>query len=143
MAVIVAVEDPAFLIAVLRIVGGIEIENDLRRRTPMRLQEHIDEQRLDCRCVMAHLVIPRRLGAAQLQPVQRRLASQRCTVRAFRRKLAGDNRQHWIVPKFIVVVEVFVAQRDADHPLQHHRGDLVLHQFRYPRVDEARCEPIR
>ena len=86
----VAVEEPAFLVAVQRIVGGIEIENDLRRRTPMRLQEHIDEQRLDCRCVMAHLVIPRRLGAAQLQPVQRRLASRRCTVRAFRRKLAGD-----------------------------------------------------
>ena len=93
MAVIVAVEDPAFLIAVLRIVGGIEIENDLRRRTPMRLQEHIDEQRLDCRCVMAHLVIPRRLGAAQLQPVQRRLARQRRAVHPLRRKFAGQHRE--------------------------------------------------
>jgi len=142
MAVIVAVEEPAFLVAVQRIVGGIEIENDLRRRTPMRLHEEIDEQHLDRRRIVAYLVIASRFGPAQFDAVQCRFAGQRCTVRALRRKLAGDNRQHRIVPQFIVIVEVFIAQRDADHPLQHHRADLMLHQFRHPRVDEARSEPL-
>src|SRR5689334_16581979 len=55
VTVIVAVEEPAFLVAVQRIVGGVEIEDDLPRRPPMRLQKHIDEQRLDRRRVVADL----------------------------------------------------------------------------------------
>ena len=70
MAIIVAVEEPAFLVAVQRIVGGIEIENDLRRRPSMRLHEEIDEKHLDRRRIVAYLVITRRFRAAQLQPVQ-------------------------------------------------------------------------
>ena len=62
VAIVVAVEEPAFLLAVQRIVGGIQIEDDLLRSLPMRLQEQVDEQRLDRRRVVAHLVIPRRLG---------------------------------------------------------------------------------
>ena len=44
IAVVVAVEEPAFLMAVQRIVGGIEIENDLRRRRLVRIEEQVDEQ---------------------------------------------------------------------------------------------------
>jgi hypothetical protein len=86
---------------------------------------------------MAHFVIPRRFRAAQLQPVQRRLARQRRTVRSFCRKLADQNRQHRIVPQFVVVIEVFITQRDADNPLQHHRAHFMLHQFWNPRIGEA------
>jgi hypothetical protein len=43
VAVVIAMEEPAFLLPVQRIVRGIQIENDLRRRTPMCLQEQIDE----------------------------------------------------------------------------------------------------
>ena len=39
MAVVIAVEKPPFLIPVQRIVGGIEIENDLLRHPFVRLQE--------------------------------------------------------------------------------------------------------
>src|SRR5439155_18550845 len=60
VAVVVAVEEPAFLVAMQRIVRRIEIENDLRRWAPMRLKEHVNEQRLDRRRIVAHLVIPRR-----------------------------------------------------------------------------------
>ena len=45
-------------------------------------------------------------------------------IRALRCKLASQHRQHRIVPQFVVVVEVFIAQRDADHPLQHQRAGL-------------------
>ena len=95
----------------------------------VRVQEQIDEQPLDRRRIVAHLVIARRARPAQFQPVQRRLAGQRRAVRPLRRKLAGQHRQHRIVAQFIMVVEVLIAQRDADHPLHHQVSDLVLHQF--------------
>ena len=44
VAVVIAVEEPPLLLAVQRIVGRIEIENDLLRRALMRLQEQIDQQ---------------------------------------------------------------------------------------------------
>ena len=47
VAVVIAVEEPALLVAVQRIVGGIEVEDDLRRRLRVRIEEQIDEQRLD------------------------------------------------------------------------------------------------
>jgi hypothetical protein len=118
-SVVIAMEKPPFLVAVQRIVRGIEIQNDLRRRLPVRLQEHLDERCLDRHWIVAHLMIPRRVRPAQLQPVQRRLARQRRAIRALRRKLASQHRQCRIAPKFVVVVEVLIAQRDADHPLQH------------------------
>src|SRR5262249_22140113 len=60
IAVVVAVEEPALLVAVQWIVRRIEIESDLRRWPTMRLQEHLDEQRLDRRRVVAHLGMPGR-----------------------------------------------------------------------------------
>ena len=47
VAVVIAVEEPPFLLAVQRIIGRIEIKNDLLRRSRVRLQEHIDQQSLD------------------------------------------------------------------------------------------------
>ena len=134
-------EEPAFLLPVQRIVRGIEIKDDLLRRLPMRLQEHLDEQPLDRRRIVARLVIPRRGWPAQFQPIQRRPARQWCTIRTLRRKLAGQHRQHRIVPQLVVVVEVLMAQCDADHTLQHQRVYRVLDQFWRPHVSEACDEP--
>ena len=64
-------EEPAFLVSVQRIIRRVEIENDLRRGPPMGLQEHIDEQPLNRRRIVAHLVIARGDRLAQLQTVQR------------------------------------------------------------------------
>ena len=77
VAVVIAVEEPALLMAVQRIVRGVEVEDDLLRGAAVRVEEQIDEQRLDRGAVVADLVITRRLRAAQLQPVQRALAGQR------------------------------------------------------------------
>ena len=96
-------EELAFLLPVQRVVRGIQIDNDLLRSTPMRLQEQIDQQCFDRRRIVAYLVIARRLAAAQLQSVQRRLPRQRRAVRPSRRQLAGQHRQHRIVPQFVVV----------------------------------------
>jgi hypothetical protein len=71
VAAVVAVEEPAFLLAVERIVRGVEVEHDLLRSAFVRFEEELDEQRLDrCRAV-ADLVIARRLG---------RLSSRRFSV---------------------------------------------------------------
>ena len=47
VAVVIAVEEPAFLMAMQRIVGRIEIEHDLPWRLRVRLEEQIDEHGLD------------------------------------------------------------------------------------------------
>src|SRR5437660_564085 len=49
--IVKAVEEAAFLPAVERDVGIVEIEHDLARRALMRLEEEIDEQRIDPRPV--------------------------------------------------------------------------------------------
>ena len=81
VAVVVAMEEPALLMAVQRIVGGIEIEDDLRRRlarghrgTDRRTAPRSPRRRgRSCGSASA----PRRL---MLQPVQRALAGQRRAV---------------------------------------------------------------
>ena len=47
VAAIVAVEEPAFLMTMQWIIGGIKIERDLGWGFRMRIEEQIDEQRLD------------------------------------------------------------------------------------------------
>jgi hypothetical protein len=41
-----------------------------------------------------------------------------------------------------MVVEVFVAERDAEHALPDKRAHAMLDQFRNPSIDEAGSEPI-
>ena len=64
VAVVVAVEEPAFLMPVQRIVGGIEIERDLRRGFGVGIEKQIDEQRLDGRGIGGNAGIAR--GSARL-----------------------------------------------------------------------------
>ena len=71
IAVIIAVKEAAFLMAVQRIIGGVEVENDLLRRLLVRLQEEIDKQGFDLGAVPANPVVARQLRSAQLQPVER------------------------------------------------------------------------
>jgi hypothetical protein len=46
------------------------------------------------------------------------------------------------VAQLIVVIQVFVAERDPEDPLTDQRRDLVLDQFLAPVVVKARREPI-
>ena len=55
VAVVIAVEEPALLLPVQRIVGRVEIEDDLLRGALMRLQEQVDQQPLDGASVVAIL----------------------------------------------------------------------------------------
>jgi hypothetical protein len=64
------VEQAAFLMAVQRVVGGVEIEDDLARRHPVCFKEEVDEQALDRRPVMADPMVARGSDGRMLEPVQ-------------------------------------------------------------------------
>ena len=53
VAVVVAVEEAPLLATMQRVVGGVEVEDQPRRRPRMGIEEEIDEQPLDRRRVVA------------------------------------------------------------------------------------------
>ena len=108
------------------IVGGVEIKRDLRGRLAMGVEEQIDEQRLDGLRIVADPVIPRGIRTAELQPVQRRLAPQWRAARTPCRELAGEDGEHRVMAQLVMIDQVLVAERDADHPLQQERAQIVL-----------------
>jgi hypothetical protein len=83
-------EEPAFLVAVQRVVGGVEIEDDLARRCLVRGEEEVDEQALDGGAVMADLMVARGSDRRMLEPVQRALAGERGAILVSGRELAGE-----------------------------------------------------
>jgi hypothetical protein len=63
VAVVIAVKEAALLMAVQRVIGGVEIEGDPLGRGLVRLEKEVDEQALDRRRIMPDLVVtvrPRR-----------------------------------------------------------------------------------
>ena len=100
-------------------------------------QEQIDEQRLDRRRVMTDLMVARCLRPAQLQPVQRALAGDRRAVGTAGFELAGQDRHHRVVAQLVVVVQIFVAERNAEHALANQCADLVFDQIGAAMVGEA------
>ena len=64
-------EEPPLLLPVQRIIGRIEVENDLFWRSRARLHKQVDKQIPDRHRIVADLVVTRRLKLAQLQPVER------------------------------------------------------------------------
>src|SRR6201981_3009013 len=135
-------EEPALLITGQRITGGIGIEDDLARRLAVRLEEEPHEQRLDGGRLVADLVVARGNRAGEFEPVERRLAGNRRTIFAARRKLARQYRHQRLVGQLVVVVEVFVAERDGKDALADQRSHAVLDEFRYPLVIEAAGEAL-
>ena len=64
VGVVITVEETLFLMPMQRIVGGVEIEGDLRWRRRMGVEKQLDKQPLDRRRVIADLVVAGRLLAA-------------------------------------------------------------------------------
>src|ERR1700730_2168683 len=57
VVVVIAVEKTAFLMAVQRVVGGVKVEGDLRRRCRMGVEKDIDKHGLDLRRLVTDFVI--------------------------------------------------------------------------------------
>ena len=77
VAVVITVEKAPLLVSVQRVIGGIEIEDDLPRRTDVGIGKQIDQQRFDRLRIVPDLVIGRRRRLAQFEPVERRFAGHR------------------------------------------------------------------
>src|SRR5437870_8181854 len=129
VTVVVTVEEPSLLISVQRIIGRIKIEDDLLRSSHLRLQEQVDRKSLDCYRIMTDLVIARRLQLAQLQPVERRLPSDRRAIVAPRLEFTCQYRHQRIVAQFVMVIEILIAKRDPEHPLAN-EGHLKAEPLR-------------
>ena len=90
VAAIVTVEEAAFLMAVQRIVGGVQVKDDLLRRFGMRVEEEVDKEAFDGAPVDGDLALAVvRSPRGVLQPVQRALATQRRAVRTARLQPIG------------------------------------------------------
>lgn len=137
------IETP-FLISVQGIVGGIQIQNDLLGSLLVRFQEQIDQQRIDAlrvhhdllglglvRVLLARVaVVVRR---RQLQAVERALAGQSLAAIlrppaafAFHIVFAQRHGQHRVAPQFVVVIEILVAQGQAEDALRHQIQQRML-----------------
>ena len=139
--VVIAVEEAPLLMPVQRIIGGVEIEDDLFRRHDMRVEKDIDQQPLDRRRIVAEFVIARGFRPAQLQSVERRFAGHRRAIPATGRKLAGQHRHHRVVAQFVVVDQILVTQRNPKDPLPNQSRNRVLDQLRRAAVLEAAGKP--
>jgi hypothetical protein len=136
------VEEPALLAPVDRIIGGVEIEGDPRRRLVLRLEEQLDEQVRDRRPVVADAAVAVRAGRRVLKPVQRALAGERRQPRALGLQPAEHRAEHRIAAQVVVVDQVLVAERDAEHPLPEERRQLMRHPPGIAAVAEAGGEAL-
>ena len=124
VAVVVAVEEAALLLAVQRVVGGVEVQHQFLGGDLEAGDELIDQ----------HLVQAPRRGAVGplLQPAQRGCAGHL--------QVHADGRLHrHVLAQRAVVVQVLPAQRQAVHALAQHAAHAVLDQQRAARVGDAAC----
>lgn len=144
VAAIIAVEEPSFLVAMQRIIGGVEIEHDLARRLVVGFHEQLDEQGFNRILVVADLMIARRLpDTAMLQPVQRRFAGKHCTVFPLRRQALRQKCEHRVVAQRVVVIDVLVTECDRYDALPDQGGASAVNRaVRIASIDKARGHAI-
>ena len=114
-------EEPTFLIAMHRVVGGIHIQYYLRRRSSLDIQKQIDQQRVDQSAIGDYLLVAttlRRCRIPQLQAIQRARAGQGVpAVTLALAVLAGQigttcrPRHRAVGAQSVMVVDVLVAER--------------------------------
>ena len=139
VVVVVAVKEPALLLAMQRRVGGVQIDDDPFGRLDLRLQIHLHQQPVDGRGVVADLLVAVLGGASlsrALQTAQRGLAGQRFARLAF----ASQQAHQRIIAKLVVVIEIRVAQRQRVDALRHHFSHAVLDSLLAAEVGEAACQ---
>jgi hypothetical protein len=146
------VKEAAQLLAVQRDVGRVHVQHDLGRRQQVLLHEGLDQELLDLRQVGDDLLVPAvGLGAdgGEFQAVERALAGQGGAAIAGARPvlaggvgLASQHGQQRIVAQPVVVVEVFVAQAQAEDALLEQLRDGVFDQVGVAVVGETSGELV-
>ncbi len=109
-----------------RIIGRVEVEHQLPGRTCERGNELFDQ-------LLMNRNRPLVLGVP-LEPAPRRGTGQAAVVTA-----GGLNDR--VLTKGVVVVQIFVSQRDRVDPLAHHRHHLVANLPALAWLTEPTCDP--
>jgi hypothetical protein len=121
---------------------GIEVEDDLRGRLGMGIEEEVDNQPLDRGRLMRDPAVAVDHRHAVLRPIERALAGQRRTPAVLGREPAEHHAHDRIVPQLVMIDQVLVAKRDAQHPLAD-KGRNVLHgSVARVTIREASGEPL-
>ena len=146
-------EEPVLLVPVQRVVGRIQVEDDLPGRRRMGLEEQLHQQRIDRRRIGRDLPVPvlrRLVRHAALEAVQRARARQRLpTVARPPPPLTGHvptparQRQHAVETQTVVIVQILVARRQAQHPLRHQGLQTMLDPRHRAMVPEATRQTLR
>ena len=106
-------KEPLLLMALQRQIGRIQIEDNLRGRDRVRLQEHVDQQTVDGCGVAGYFLVAGDFLHAEFQAVQGAFSRQRGALIGFSRR--GSKQR--IVAQAVVIVQIFIAQGEADDPL--------------------------
>jgi hypothetical protein len=133
---VVAVKETAQLMPVQRIVGRVQIQHDRLARLGGERQKRIDKPVFQLPMPRRDLLIAalrRSSHRRQFQAIERAFAGQRLAtvtridaILARRVGLADQDRQQWIGTQPVVVVEVFIAQRQAEDTLLEQLFDRVF-----------------
>jgi hypothetical protein len=129
--VIVPVEEAALLPAVDRVVGGVEVEDRVRRRLGMGGDELVDEGAADAGQGLAVDAVlqaakGRRRGEGRL-----RLGDH-----------PGGHLQRGVGPQVLMIVEVLVSQGEGDDPLGEHGLLIVDEEGGVTRVGDRGVEGV-
>ena len=137
-----AMIEAALLHAMQRDVGVGEVKHDLARRAVVCPEDDIDQQRIDPRSVALDLVVLRAIAFRRvLKTVERALARHRTVRPQYRGQLPGQCDKRRVLAQLVVVVEILMAQCQAEDPLTHQRLDLMLHIARVAPVTETPRKP--
>ena len=93
VAVVVAMREAALLASLNRLVGAIQVEDQVCRRLRTAIEEEIDELRLDCLTLMTGVAIALGTRGRTLQPVEGRVARGRRAARTPDRPIRGAQKQ--------------------------------------------------
>ncbi len=121
VVVVIALKETALLVAVNRIVGGVEVEDQLVGRVFARGDEGLHQNLVRG---PSHLAVGR-----VLEPAQRRRTGWRLIP-------IGRRLQCLVVAQGVVVVQILVTQGQAVDPLPQHISQTVLNLARLPVVGQ-------
>ena len=147
VGIVIAMEETPELMAVQRIVGGIDIQHDLFGRHEVLLQEGVYQEAVDGIQASDDLFVAA-VGVGpyrrEFQTVERALAGE-CfaaiagahTLGALRIFFAHQDRQERVVPQPLVVVEIFIAEAQTENALLEQFQKCVLDEFGIAMIGEA------
>ncbi len=149
---VVAVKETTLLVAMQRIVGGVQVQPKFLRRLDVGFQEDVHQHPVQGVGVGRDPVVAVHGGVlrpAQLQAVQCARPRQRAPPvplpgppRAGGIGLAHQQRQQAVGAQRVVVVEVLVAQGDPVHPLRDQLRDRMLDLPGMAMIGEATRDPL-